>query len=205
MKDRIDIQSEGAVEPSAPIATVSAWPYKAYPRDGRMERRDAMLHLLIGALASEIAAGLPAGKVFVDGIATALCAYLAKQYSVIGPRAEPPAQGLDQARLRRVIDHISTHLSANLTVPDLAFVACLSPYHFGKAFKLSMGETVHGYVLRRRIARAKDLIKEGRTSLAEVATAVGFADQSHFTAVFRRQIGVTPKAFARQIGQRNRG
>jgi AraC family transcriptional regulator len=166
---------------------------------------DTMLQLLIGALAKEIAAGLPTGKLFVDGIATALCAYLAKQYSVIGPNAEPPAQGLDPVRLQRVIDHISANLSADLTVPDLASVACLSPYHFGKAFKLSMGETVHGYVLRRRIARAKDLIKEGRTSLAEVATAAGFADQSHFTAVFRRQVGVTPKAFGQQLGQRNRG
>jgi AraC family transcriptional regulator len=71
----------------------------------------------------------------------------------------------------------------------------MSQYYFSKLFKLSTGTTPHQYVMRQRVERAQELLREGRTPLAEVATHVGFETQSHFTSVFRRLSGATPKHY----------
>jgi AraC-like DNA-binding protein len=49
--------------------------------------------------------------------------------------------------------------------------------------------------MRQRVERAQELLREGRTPLAEIATHVGFETQSHFTSVFRRLSGITPKHY----------
>ena len=71
----------------------------------------------------------------------------------------------------------------------------MSQYYFSKLFKLSTGTTPHQYVMRQRVERAQELLREGPTPLAQVATHVGFETQSHFTSVFRRLSGVTPKHY----------
>ena len=76
-----------------------------------------------------------------------------------------------------------------------ADIACLSPCHFSRSFKQAMGIGPHRYVTQRRIERAKALLRGGGPgdgSLAAIALAVGFGEQSHFTTAFRRETGVTP-------------
>ena len=71
----------------------------------------------------------------------------------------------------------------------------LSPSHFSRAFKRAVGTGPQRYTVQRRVQRAKGLLRHGGDSLAVIAVAAGFADQSHFTAVFRRETGVTPGRF----------
>ena len=71
----------------------------------------------------------------------------------------------------------------------------MSQYYFSKLFKTSTGTTPHQYVMRQRVERAQELLREGRTALASVATQVGFETQSHFTSVFRHLVGITPKRY----------
>ena len=68
-------------------------------------------------------------------------------------------------------------------------------YHFARTFKQSEGATPHTFVLERRLARARELLTRTDLSLSEVAFAVGFADQSHFTRRFRQMVGVSPEQF----------
>ena len=58
-----------------------------------------------------------------------------------------------------------------------------------------MGVTPHQYVMRERVGEAKRLLAKGHMSVAEVALTVGFASQSHFTDLFRRAVGTTPKRY----------
>jgi AraC-like DNA-binding protein len=58
----------------------------------------------------------------------------------------------------------------------------------------------HRWLIERRIDRAKALLRKGEASLAEIALACGFADQSHFTAMFRKMVGATPGCFQREFG-----
>jgi len=72
-----------------------------------------------------------------------------------------------------------------------------SPYHFARLFRQTTGESPHQFVLRQRIERAQRLLAEGGMPLAHVAVESGFADQSHLTRAFKRQLGLTPRAYRR--------
>jgi AraC family transcriptional regulator len=82
-----------------------------------------------------------------------------------------------------------------LTLTDLAGVACLSPYHFSRSFKLAVGVGPQRYVRQRRLDRAKTLLRRTNQPLAWIAQEAGFADQSHLSSIFRREMGVTPGRF----------
>ncbi len=103
--------------------------------------------------------------------------------------------GLPPRRLQRVFSHIRENISRDLSVTELAQVVGMSQYYFSKLFKMSTGTTPHQYVMRQRVERAQELLRESQTPLAEVATQVGFETQSHFTSVFRKLVGSTPKHY----------
>ena len=97
--------------------------------------------------------------------------------------------------MQRVREYVEAHLGDRLTLADLAGVACLSPYHFSRSFKLALGIGPQRYVVQRRLERAKTLMRRTNQPLAWVAQEAGFADQSHLTSVFRRETGMTPGRF----------
>ena len=103
--------------------------------------------------------------------------------------------GLPPRRLQRVFSHIRENISRDLSVADLAQTVGMSQYYFSKLFKMSTGTTPHQYVMRQRVERAQEYLRETRSALAEIATLVGFETQSHFTSVFRRMVGTTPKQY----------
>jgi AraC family transcriptional regulator len=71
----------------------------------------------------------------------------------------------------------------------------MSATHFGHLFKRTTGQTPHQYVITCQIARAKQLLTETTLSISDLGSIVGFMDQSYFTALFRKQVGMTPKAY----------
>ncbi|MFL6350506.1 MAG: helix-turn-helix transcriptional regulator [Bryobacteraceae bacterium] len=103
--------------------------------------------------------------------------------------------GLSNCRLKRVLEYIDTCNEHNLTADEVAQVAGLGRYHFGKMFKQSTGFRLHQYVLSRRLQRAEELLRDPRHPLADVAAATGFSNQSHFTTVFARTVGMPPGAY----------
>jgi AraC-like DNA-binding protein len=103
--------------------------------------------------------------------------------------------GLGPGRLERVRALIERSLARPLHVEDLAAAAHMSPFHFSRVFKLATGESPHAYLTRRRVERAKELLAESGLPLVHVASAVGFQTQGHFTEVFRRHTGATPRRF----------
>lgn len=103
--------------------------------------------------------------------------------------------GLPPRRLQRVLEHVRENIEKDLSVAEMAQVVGMSQYYFSKLFKMSTGTTPHQYVMRQRVERAQDLLRDGTLALVEVATRVGFETQSHFTSVFRRIAGITPKRY----------
>ncbi len=91
------------------------------------------------------------------------------------------------------------HLAEDIGLDDLAAIADLSAKHFARAFRQSTGMPPHRWLIERRIDRAKALLMEGDLNLAEIALTCGFADQSHFTAAFRKSVGATPGIFRRDL------
>ena len=101
-------------------------------------------------------------------------------------------RSLQKWRLKRVLQYVDDHLAAKITLQDLATVAGLSRMHFAAQFRAAVGMRPHEYLLKRRIERAEELLKQARVSLVEVALTVGFQTQAHFTTVFKRFAGDTP-------------
>ena len=119
--------------------------------------------------------------------------YLQRPPEVLG---RPPAV-LAPHTQARVLAHIQARLSENLRLADLAAVAGVSTSHFAKAFRQSVGETPHRFIVRQRVEHAQKLLRAGggKMSLGEAAFQAGFSSQSHLTRCFRAVGGLTPGEF----------
>lgn len=157
---------------------------------------DAQVCRLMETLRTDVSSGSPGGgPLFGEAIAIALSAHIAQRYSTLETKLEPYRGGLSRLRLNRVLEHINANLSENLQLNSLAEVAGVNLYHFAKAFKQSTGESPHQYVLRRRVERAKEFLRSSKGSVIEASARTGFVDQSHFSKVFRRIVGVAPSEY----------
>ncbi len=113
------------------------------------------------------------------------------------PSEDGARQGLAPWQVRRVLAHIESNLGTTLRNKDLAAVARLSTFHFAVAFRSSVGDSPHGYVIRRRVERAQGLMLSTEKPLSEIAAECGLADQAHLTRLFRRIVGESPAAWRR--------
>jgi AraC-like DNA-binding protein len=100
--------------------------------------------------------------------------------------------------LRRAKDLIDRDFAKPLDVPTLAREAHASRAHFVRSFKKAFGETPHRYLLRRRIERAKELLRNTQLSVTEVSLATGFRSLGSFSTAFRQLVGESPSAYARR-------
>jgi AraC family transcriptional regulator len=103
--------------------------------------------------------------------------------------------GLAPTKLARVLSFIDEHLGEPLPIVRLASVVCMSPFHFARLFKRATGQPPHGYLTARRVERAKELLRNDGLPLVHIAFSVGFQTQGHFTEVFHRYAGLTPRRF----------
>jgi AraC family transcriptional regulator len=115
--------------------------------------------------------------------------------TVVSP--EPVRGGLAPWQIRKVTSHIEANLDRSIKNEELAALVRLNPSHFGRAFRNSLGEPPHEYVIRRRVERAQGLMLSTDASLSEIALDCGLADQSHLTRLFRRFAGESPRAWRR--------
>lgn len=157
---------------------------------------DDRISSLAWALDGEQRAAAPAGRLFVDSIGVALATRL---LAFTTPMPHRPA-GLSPAQLQRVFDYVEAHPTGRLTLAALARVAGASSTGLRHWFKLQTGMTVHRYVVRRRVERARTLLLQGELKASEVALASGFAHQSHMARWMRRELGLTPSELLGRIG-----
>jgi AraC family transcriptional regulator len=168
----------------------------------RFERgfHDPLLAGIAYAIVSELENQTPAGRLLAETLAASLAARLVQNHvGTTTARALSPTtqEGLDRRRLSRVLDYIAANLEGDLTVHDLASIACLSRFHFARAFKAALGQPPHKYVAAKRLERAKDLLVQGDRSLVEIALALNFSCQANFTRAFRQLTGQTPGQYRR--------
>ena len=90
---------------------------------------------------------------------------------------------------------VRDHVSEVLQVERLAAEVHMSQYHFARMFKHATGQSPHLYVVMERVSHAKALLQQTDLPLLEVAEQSGFRTQGHFTGVFRRYTGTTPRVF----------
>lgn len=101
----------------------------------------------------------------------------------------------DLVRLRRARDQMDRDYAKPLDVPALARVALMSPGHFSRSFRAAFGETPHGYLMTRRIERAKALLRRGDLTVTEVCFAVGWTSLGSFSSRFTELVGESPSSY----------
>jgi AraC family transcriptional regulator len=156
--------------------------------------RDPQIEWLLRTLVHESKHNHPGGTAYLDALAHAL-ALRALSLHTIEQFTSSHRGGLAGSRLRTVLDRMHADLAQPATTGELARLAGLSIDHFVRAFRVSIGEPPHRYLLRERIREAQRLLTTTSRPLAEIALQTGFADQSHFHSVFRRWVGTTPSRY----------
>jgi AraC family transcriptional regulator len=144
-------------------------------------------------LGADLRAGRPPSHGVLDAFARCIATHLAR-HPAGGDRARRQS-GLAPRKLEKVRAFIEEHLAEPLLVDQLAAVVHLSPFHFARLFKLATGTPPHAFITSRRVERAKELLRGPSLALVEIAAEVGFQTQGHFTEVFHRVAGVTPRRF----------
>ena len=114
------------------------------------------------------------------------------------PTSAAKHAGLAAHRLQRVLACIETRLPERIQVRELADEIHMSPFHFARMFKLATGHAPHAYITRQRMERARELLAGTDLPLLEVAGRVGYQTQAHFTGVFHRYVGTTPRVYRLQ-------
>jgi AraC family transcriptional regulator len=167
---------------------------------------DPLLGEMARALALELRAETSAGRLLVDSLANSMAARLVQKYisvSAAQSAAFPATGGLNRRRLFRVLDYIEANLEGDLTLDHMASIACLSRFHFARAFKQAVGQSPHRYVSARRLERAKALLIQGDRPLVDIALALSFSSQANFTRAFRQATGQAPGQYRQQPGSRS--
>lgn len=138
---------------------------------------------------------------YVDHMMRAIAAYLLLRHSDADKRGKPacPNLTLSATQLARARETIEARLAERLTLTDLSADMGMSEDHFGRLFKRATGMPAHQFVIRCRVDRARRLLAETATPIAEIAFECGFADQVHLTRSFRRIVGTTPAAFRKAM------
>ena len=90
------------------------------------------------------------------------------------------------------VEYINHHITEDISIDQVCAACYLSKYHFCRLFKKKIGLTVMEYILKTRIAMAKELLCETNMSVTEISEACGFSSISYFSRTFKSETGVSP-------------
>jgi AraC-like DNA-binding protein len=167
-------------------------------RPGRDEVvRDVFICRMGRSLRPAVAAPFEANQLYASHVMLSIGIYACATYGGMRtPRTGPSGLSTWQERVAKEL--IEAHIDGTLALRHIAESCGLSSSHFAHAFKASVGMAPHQWLLHRRVERAKHLLNAARQSLTDIALECGFADQSHFTRVFRRATGCPPGRWVQQ-------
>ena len=159
-------------------------------------QRDPVITSIAGTLIREVMNGDAGSRLYAESLANLLSVHLLRHYAEHSREIEKEEKLFSQPRaVVQALKFIHENYATDVSLADIAAAAHLSTYHLTRVFKKSTGVSPHQYVVQVRVNSARSLLiaGAGNRSLAEIAAAVGFADQSHLTRHFKRVLGVTPK------------
>lgn len=129
-----------------------------------------------------------------------ICMHLAMQLirctenDAIGPKK----YAQENNYVSKAIDYMQAYYNAGISINDICREINLSPFYFIRLFKARTGKTPYKYLLEIRLQHAEALLKRGGYSVEEVARLCGFVNSGHFSALFRRSMGITPSEYMKK-------
>ena len=129
---------------------------------------------------------------YSESIVTALASYVSRFIYKDGPQSTDKLNG---EVLTRILDYIDRQIESEISIDFLAKLSGKKRGDFYREFYNTLGKTPYQYVIGRRLALAKNILLDQKMGLSEVALRCGFSSQSHFSAVFKRSVGMTPNVY----------
>lgn len=164
------------------------------------ETDDRVLRHLMTSLMRSFAGDAPPSRLFLDSLSITFAAHLIGRYYLKRePAPKRKLSPLTPWRMNRAKAFVDAHLDQPISLAELSAAAGLSRMHFAAQFKAAAGMSPHMYVLQCRVHAAKRLLLEPERSIREVALAVGFKSETHFTNVFRRLVGEAPGRWRKSV------
>jgi AraC family transcriptional regulator len=150
-------------------------------------------------LGKQLLAGLEpegaVGRMHVESLTTHLAIYLLRHYCTASASLQKAVSKLPPRKLQRALQYIDDNLRGDISLAGVAEALAMSPWHFAHAFRQTTGLPPHRFVLERRIELAKSLLRETDLPITEIADRIGCASHSHFSVLFRRKTGQTPRDY----------
>ena len=156
-----------------------------------------LLDLLIKYFATCERCG-PDAALFGEQLLYQIFHHLVSQYNGFDMVDQTIRGGLSPLHLKQTKTIINEQLQDKLTIDKLANTLGLSPFHFARMFKLSLGESPAQFISRSRIERVKQLLKT-TASLSDISFQTGFSQQSHMTSQFKKLTGMTPAHYRKLL------
>jgi AraC family transcriptional regulator len=153
---------------------------------------DPLIEQIGLAFVSELEAGGVAGRLYAESLARTLVLHLLRLSSTASLVSPSSYRNLTPRQIAMLRDYIYDRLDQDISLSELAASIDLSVSYFTRLFKQSLGLAPHQYLITCRVERAKSLLLKNDLTLAEVAHAVGFVDQSHLNRHFKRMMGISP-------------
>lgn len=135
------------------------------------------------------------GDFYLEHLKNTLFAHLLKNYCTVEYFFKNYDNGLSRYKLKQVTEYINNNLERKIQLKDLAQLVDISQYYFCHLFHNSIGVSPYKYVIQQRVAKAKNLLKNSKLSLADIAYKCGFSSQSQMTQHFHKLVGITPKVY----------
>lgn len=159
---------------------------------------DDFLEQTINSVKDILYVGGRFSSIEVQYIARVLVARVISKYSTLTSGDLNPDAGLSPRTIQKTFDYIEQNLHRRIVIDKLANIAGVGAAQFARLFKRTTNVTLHQYIIRRRVEKARDLLVETRMPIAEIAHECGFADQVHLTRFFGRIIGTSPASFRKK-------
>ena len=157
--------------------------------------RDAHLEAIAMMLLAELKQEQTNNRLYVDSLANVLAVHLLRDHATAKPNVPVYDGGLPQRQLMQVLDYIDAYLHRDIKLADLAALLNMSPFHFSRLFKQSLGVSPYKYLLKQRVERAKQLLKRSDRPITDIAFECGFNSHSHLSKQFRQLTGITPRVY----------
>ncbi|WP_081942973.1 AraC family transcriptional regulator [Myxosarcina sp. GI1] len=157
--------------------------------------RDARLEAIAMMLFTEHQQDHFDNGLYLDSLTNVLAVNLLRNHTASKPQFPIYKGGFSPRQLGQVLDYIDAYLDRNIKLADLAQLLGMSPFHFSRLFKQSIGMTPHQYLSQQRVERAKELLKKTDRLIIDIALECGFSSHSHLSKQFRQITGITPKAY----------
>ncbi|MEO0442335.1 MAG: AraC family transcriptional regulator [Pseudomonadota bacterium] len=135
------------------------------------------------------------GVAYIDGLVNTMILHLLSHYCSATCRVKNPKGKLSPVILRKICEYVEENYRKNISLDELASLACMSKYHFSRLFEQSMGIAPHKYLMMYRIEKAKHLLISTTLNIEAIALDVGYESVNHFRNIFRRFVGVNPKTY----------